>query len=186
LADQENASVMLKNVTGIEFTLTLTSAQSQTVISGQAAPYTVRVAPTNSAYPGVVTFTATGLPPGATVTFYPAVVAANGGPTPVNLSIQTASIVGMNKLERNVTSIALGLLLLPLAGARRMRRSGRAAGRYIFTMLVLLAGAVATTGLTGCGSHNGFFGHAPQTYNITVTATSGTIQHSFNATLTVQ
>jgi hypothetical protein len=170
----------------LDFTLTLTSAQSQTVISGQAAPYTVRVAPTSSAYPGVVTFTATGLPPGATVTFSPATVAANAGPTPVNLSVQTVSIVAMNKLERNATSIALGLLLLPLAGARRMRRSGRAAGRYIFTMLVLLAGAVTATGLTGCGSHNGFFGHAPQTYNITITATSGTIQHSVNTTLTVQ
>jgi hypothetical protein len=92
----------------------------------------------------------------------------------------------MNKLERNATSIALGLLLLPLAGARRMRRNGRAAGRYLFLMLVLLTGAVATAGLTGCGSGNGFFGHAPQTYNITITATSGTIQHSVNTTLIVQ
>jgi hypothetical protein len=170
----------------LDFTLTLTSAPSQTVISGQAAPYTVQVAPTNSVYPGVVTFTATGLPPGTTVTFTPTTVAANAGPAPVNLSVQTASIAAMNKLERNATSIALGLLLLPLAGARRMRRSGRAAGRYIFMMLVLFAGIAATAGLTGCGSHNGFFGHAPQTYNITITATSGNIQHSVNATLNVQ
>jgi hypothetical protein len=167
----------------LDFTLTLTSAQSQTVISGQAAPYTVRVAPTNSTYPGVVTFTATGLPPGAAVAFAPATVAANAGPTSVSLSVQTASIVATNKLERNATSIALGLLLLPLAGAKRMRR---AAGRYLFMMLVLFAGIAATAGLTGCGSHNGFFGHAPQTYNITITATSGNIQHSVNATLTVQ
>ena len=53
-------------------------------------------------------------------------------------------------------------------------------------MLVLLTGAVATAGLTGCGSGNGFFGHAPQTYNITITATSGAIQHSVNTTLIVQ
>ena len=52
--------------------------------------------------------------------------------------------------------------------------------------LVFLAGAVATAGLTGCGANNGFFGQAPQTYNITITATSGTIQHSVNATLTVE
>jgi hypothetical protein len=134
----------------------------------------------------VVTFTATGLPPGATATFTPTTVAANAGPTSVSLSVQTASIVGMNKLERNATPIVLSLLLLPFAGARRMRRLGRAAGRYLFMTLVLFTGIVATAGLTGCGSHNGFFGHAPQTYNITITATSGNIQHSVNATLTVQ
>ena len=53
-------------------------------------------------------------------------------------------------------------------------------------MLVLLVSVVATTGLTGCGSGNGFFGHAPQTYNITITATSGTIRHSVNVTLNVE
>jgi hypothetical protein len=113
-------------------------------------------------------------------------MAANAGSAPVNLSVQTASIVGMNRFERNATSIVLGLLLLPLAGARRMRRSASAAGRYIFMMLVLLAGVLTTMGLTGCGTHNGFFGHAPQTYKITITATSGTIQHSVNTTLIVQ
>jgi hypothetical protein len=170
----------------LDFTLTLTSAQSQTVISGMAAPYTVRVAPTNSAYPGVVTFTATGLPPGATVTFNPTTVGANGGPTGVNLSVQTASVIGMNKVGASVGSVVWGLFLLPLVGARRMRRSGHAVGRYLSLMFVLFAGVIATASLTGCGSHNGFFGHAPQTYTITITATSGTIQHSVNATLNVQ
>jgi hypothetical protein len=170
----------------LDFTLSLTSGQSQTVISGQAAPLAVQVAPTNGTYPGVVTFTATGLPPGATVAFSPATVAANAGSAPVNLNIQTASIVGSNKVERNTTAVALGLLLLPLAAARRMRRSVGVAGRYIFMMFILLAGALTTMGLTGCGSNNGFFGHAPQNYNITITATSGSIQHSVNATLNVQ
>lgn len=71
----------------LDFTLTLTSAQSQTVISGAAAPYTVQVAPTDGAYPGVVSFTATGLPTGATATFTPATVAADGGPTAINVSV---------------------------------------------------------------------------------------------------
>jgi hypothetical protein len=94
----------------------------------------------------------------------------------------------MNRLKGNATSIALGLLLLPFLGAKRKRllKSSGTAGRYIFMMFVLVAGAIGMAGLTGCGSHNGFFGHAPKTYDITITATSGTIQHSVNATLNVQ
>jgi hypothetical protein len=82
----------------------------------------------------------------------------------------------------------MGLLLLPLAGVKRKRLlSGRgAAGRYLFMAVLLLAGVAATAGLTGCGNGNGFFGHAPKTYNITITATSASIQHSVNATLNVQ
>ena len=73
----------------LDFTLTLTSAQSQTVIPGNAAPYTVQVAPTNVTYPGTVTFSATGLPAGATISFSPATVAANGGITPSSVKVQT-------------------------------------------------------------------------------------------------
>ena len=51
---------------------------------------------------------------------------------------------------------------------------------------VLLDGIAATTGLIGCGTGNGFFGKAPQTYNVTITATSGTIEHLVNVTLNVQ
>ena len=109
------------------------------------------------------------------------------------MSVQTASQVAADatsKLGKNALSVALGLLLLPFVGSRRLRSNGRAAGRYVFLMLVLLGGIVATTGLTGCGiagvKGNGFFGQAPQAYNITITATSGTIRHSVNVTLNVE
>jgi hypothetical protein len=102
--------------------------------------------------------------------------------------VQTAPLVSANSLGRNVTPIALGLLLLPLVGVRRKRllRGGGTAGRYLFMAVLLLAGVAATAGLTGCGTGNGFFGHAPKTYNITITAASATIWHSVNATLNVQ
>jgi hypothetical protein len=171
----------------LDFTLTRTSAESQTIITGEAATIAVQVAPTNGTYPGNVIFAATGLPVGATATFTPATLAANGGPTSVNLKVHTAPLVSANRFD-HVTSIALGLLLLPLLGTKRgqLIGNGRAARRYLFMVLVLLASAVTVTSLTGCGDRNGFFGHAPQTYTITITATSGSVQHSVNATLNVQ
>ena len=167
----------------LDFTLTLTSAQSQTVIPGNAAPYTVQVAPTKVTYPGTVTFSATGLPAGATISFSPAMVAADGGITPSNVTVQTApQKAALN--SGSVGSFALALLMLPFATSRRMRKSSR---RYFYLLILLLGGIAATTGLTGCGYNgNGFFGQAPQAYNIIITATSGTIQHSVNVTLNVQ
>ena len=174
----------------LDFTLTLTSAQSKTVLPGASASYTLQVAPTNTNYPGPVTFSAAGLPIGANISFSPATVAAGAGPAAVNFSVQTAGQVATGaagKLGKNGLPVALGLLLLPFVGSRRLRRNGSAAGRYVFLMLVLLGGIVATSGMTGCGFNgNGFFGQAPHTYNITITATSGTIQHSVNVTLNVE
>ncbi|MFL6427308.1 MAG: beta strand repeat-containing protein [Acidobacteriaceae bacterium] len=167
----------------LDFTLTLPSSGSQTVIPGNAASYAVRVAPTNTAYPGTVTFTATGLPAGDTISFTPATVAANAGMTPSNVSVQTAPQLAASNLQTKSLPILLGVLILPFAGSRRMRKG---AGRYLWILIVILGGAAVTTGLTGCGTGNGFFGQIPQTYNITITATSGTIQHSVNVTLNVQ
>jgi hypothetical protein len=187
-ATSATAPVTVSAAVALDFTLTRTSAASQTIIPGQAVTIALQVAPTSGTYPGVVSFTATGLPAGATATFTPAPVAANAGPAPVNLDVQTAPLASANRLGNPVAPIAFGMFLLPLLGAKRKKliSNGRAAGRYLLMVLVLLAGAVTMAGLTGCGSGNGFFGHAPQTYNITITATSGTVQHSVNATLNVQ
>ncbi len=167
----------------LDFTLTLTSAGTQTVIPGNTASYTVQVAPTNVTYPGTVTFSATGLPKGATISFSPATVAADGGVTPSNVRVLTAQQkAALN--SGSIGSAVLALLMLPFATSRRIRRSSR---RYFYLLILVLGGIGATAGLTGCGYNgNGFFGQAPQTYHITITATSGTIQHSVNVTLNVQ
>jgi hypothetical protein len=170
----------------LDFSLTLTSAGTQTVIPGASTTYNVQVAPLNVLYPGTVTFSVSGLPAGATATFTPSTVAANGGTVPVTMTVQTASQLSLNKLKGSAElPIALALLVLPFAAFKR-RKSLSAAGRYLLLAFIVLAGAAATTGLTGCGTGNGFFGQAPQNYNLTITATSGTIQHSVSVTLNVQ
>lgn len=75
--------------------------------------------------------------------------------------------------------IALGFLALPLAWVRRRRRFGS-----LVALLVLLA--AVSVGLSGCGSpSSGYYGQTPQTYNLTVTATSGNLVRSTYLTLNV-
>jgi vacuolar-type H+-ATPase subunit I/STV1 len=72
-------------------------------------------------------------------------------------------------------------LLLPVLGMRRLRRSRKRC--FVFLMgLVSLGFVIAISGCVG----GGFFNVTPYTYPITVTATSGTIQHSTIVSLTVQ
>jgi hypothetical protein len=174
------------NVADFVFTST-NGTQSQTIIPGQTAHYTFQISPEPPGYPGIVTFTVSGLPPGATAVFTPNNIPVNGGPQTVTLSITTASISAA--VERPLppgrrAPILLGILLLPLAGVGRIRR--RRLGR-VLNILLLFAGSIATLAvLTGCGSGNGYFGQKQQSYNVTVTATSGPAVHTENVTLTLE
>ena len=177
------ASFTVTTAAALDFTMsTGTATQSQVVNTGGAATYTLQIAPTGSAYPNNVTFTASGVPEGASFTFSPAIVPATNGPATVNFTVQTASGQSSNGydnlggLHNRLAPVALGLLLLPFAGMRRIRKGMRKAV-FPLCALLLLAGMVS---LTGCG---GSLHAQAQSYNITVTATSGTLQHSTTVTL---
>jgi hypothetical protein len=45
---------------------------------------------------------------------------------------------------------------------------------------------VATAALSGCGTNNGFFGQSQKTYNVTISATSGTVSHTATVTLDLE
>ena len=77
--------------------------------------------------------------------------------------------------------MVLALLLLPFGMKRRVREKLK--GRMLLLVL-LLAGMTAA--VTGCGASNGFMLQSPGTYTLTVTASSGTLQHSQIVTLIVQ
>ena len=61
--------------------------------------------------------------------------------------------------------------------------------KILFTLLCLLVlagGLVATTAISGCGTAGGFFAQAQQSYDVTITATAGGVQHSAVVSLEVQ
>jgi len=113
-----------------------------------------------------VTFSATGLPTGATATFSPATIAAGSGATTVTLTIQTST----SPTARNenpipgepLVPVALGFLLLPLAAMKSVRRRLR---QMPCLPLLLAAAALAlgaVLGLSGCSGDGGLSSQMPR------------------------
>ncbi len=174
-----------------DFTVTATSSTTTTVIPGRVATYTFSVSPTGAtAFPAAITFSATGLPAGATAVFTPASLAAGAGTSTVTLNIQTslsASAVRTNNdgmLASRLAPFSLALLLLPFAV--KLRKAGRRFSRMMSILLLLAASAAAIAGLSGCGSNTGMFGHPQKSYTVVITATSGTLVHTSNVNLTIE
>jgi hypothetical protein len=171
-------------VGSLDFTFTNTGASAYTAAPGAVASYSFALAPLYGSYAGPVSFTVTGLPAGAVASFTPSSVAADGGAVPVTMTVQTASAMAHNDNYGNSPlgrGVVLALLLLPFGMKRKLREKLR--GRMLLLVL-LLAGTTAA--MTGCGSNSGFILQSPGTYTLTVTATSGTLQHSQIVTLIVQ
>ncbi len=169
--------------------------QSITTQVGTKAVFALQANPGNGGvYPGLVTFSVTGLPAGATAVFSPATLAQNSGAQTVTLTVQTAAgsatapvSVSKRDLGEDMGKAALALVLLPLAASRRLRKTGRG-----LTLLLLVAiGSLAGAGfLTGCGFASGAAWNSknagPVTYDLTVTMTSGSIAHTTKVSLTTQ
>ena len=151
---------------------------------------------TGTTFPTITYLTVTGLPPGGTVTLntpgwtqltstswsLPALASLSD----VSFSFHMPAVpvsAGLVAPRSNLPTLPIGLatlLLLPFA--RRMRRAGKRF-RGMVAILMLVAISAAVTGLSGCGATNGFFAAQPQTYTVTITATTGTLSHSTNVTL---
>jgi len=173
------------NVPALGFTLSTTGVTSQTITAGQAATYTYAIAPIdNGNYPGTVTFVVTGLPPGASYSVSPATFSANAGAQTFTMKVGTQAPAQMaSGKKRNPWpfsgegSIALALLLFPIA---RIWRRGRYCLRGLLLPVCIL-GSVALLMAAGCGVTAGT--GAPANYTITLTATSGSVQHAAEVTL---
>jgi CSLREA domain-containing protein len=172
-----------------DFAISATNA-SATLLQGSPAVFNLAVTPLNStAFSASLTLAATGLPTGATAVFSPASIASGAGSTPVTMTIQAPKSAAMNQpaggsIVGKLTPFSLALFLLPIVG--RLRKAGKRFSRMVTVLLLLFAGAVAMTGLSGCGSTNGFFGQMPKAYTVTITGSMGTVSHSTTTILIVQ
>ncbi len=161
---------------------------SATVTPGGTATYTLDIGPSvGTVFPAPVTLSLSGLPPGATGTLSPTVLPAGSSLSSVTLTIQLPPQTARNNQKSSPmrsSPLILGLLILPFA--QKLRRTGKRLSGKLTFLLMLIAGTAGFTAMTGCSSSNGFFAQQQQSYTITITATSGTLSHSTNVTLTVE
>jgi hypothetical protein len=166
-----------------DFSLSTSGSTTQTVASGNVANYAVTVAPQSGAFTGVVDFSASGLPAGATVSFSPAQVVPGLQSVNVTMSVQTSTTL-LTRTRGQIRAIALAGLLIPLwmVGIRRRR-----AQRWS-----VLCGLFVAMGVAGCGARSASTPvQGGKTYTLTVTGTSTNlagvvVSHSTQVTLVVE
>jgi hypothetical protein len=173
---------------GSDFTMTSTNG-SPDVQSGQPATIPLTLAPQGS-FTGLIHFSLTGLPPGASASFSPAILALVG-PAIDTLTVTTTP--KFNYLSRNTTprfrSLSAGLLWLPLAGlifgGASLARKRKDKYSACFLLLALSVTAVMLGGCAGAGllQHPGT---PPGAYQLMITATSANAAHTTVVTLHVQ
>jgi hypothetical protein len=181
-----------------------TTTPTVTALPGGTAVFTFTLTPTAGTFPTSVTLTASGLPTGATYRFSPAVLPAGSGATTVTLTVQLQQVAELTQMPfghhdrfvsgsfaRNdghhtgdsiggkLAPFGLALLLLPFAG--RMRKTRKRLAQWM-SILLILATMGAATMLTGCLVSQ----ITGQSYNVTVTATAGSLSRTTSFTLVVK
>ena len=177
------------------------SPATATVTSGQPGTFSISATPNAGSLTSAVTFTCANLPQFASCNFAPATVSGATVAASTTLTVGTSPTLAQNNIPGLRPGLpvtvfagmpALGLIALLFADERFAKRNRKRALALLFAVLL-----VATLALTGCGGSSMTSpAAAPErplhastpagTYNLTVTATSGTLQHSTTLTLTVQ
>jgi len=163
----------------------------ETVTAGQTASYNLDVRPlgNGSTFRASVTLACSGLPALSTCSFTPGSVGSGSGDTNVVVNVRTTAAIPASAQARGGSlkyALAVSLVLL---GFGRMRRAPR--GKLFGVLFVVLMVGTIEPGCGGGSSGGGGGGGAGQpgtptgNYTITATATSGSLTHTAQVSLTV-
>ena len=145
-----------------------------TVAAGQSRTTTVSVTPVNG-FASAVSFSCSGLATGASCSFSPATVTPSGTAATTTLTVTTPATSAAMRSNSERFFPGSGLVLALCCFGWKKRR----------LCMQVLAVSVAGLGLlSGCGG-GGSSSTQPVTSAITITATSGSLQHKTTLTLTV-
>ena len=175
-----SAAFTLSVSSAFDFTFAATGTQSQTIAYNGSASYGFTVTPTTGGFPYQVSFTVSGLPAGFAASFSPSPVTP--GSSAVNMQLTVHSTTKYTAVQQSgfgFFGVAVAFMLLPFMAVRRIRR--RLHSSLLLVLFVSVA-LVASMGLTGCGQDI----INPSSYNLVVTATGGSQQHSASVGLVIK
>lgn len=155
------------------------SPASLTMTAGQSGTATVSVTPANG-FNTAVSFSCSGLPAGTSCSFSPATLTPSGAAASTTLTIFTSAAAAIRRDSSPLLPIsALAAVLCCFTWKRRRLQS----------LLLLAVSLAALNLLSACGSGSGggttLPPRQPVTAAVTITATSGSLQHSATVSLTV-
>lgn len=162
---------------------------NQTVIPGQTATFKFSVLPLSGAFNFPITFSVTGLPPGASAVFTPPTLSLGSTPSSFTIAITTAAAsTSLQHYPLWSGGAAVAVLLLPFFGPAR-RRARRM--KPLILCGIAFTSLIGFAALSGCGTGTGFFGQPQKSYTLTMTGTAAspngtTLQHSTTVVMTVQ
>jgi hypothetical protein len=171
---------------------------SATVNAGHPAIFNLTIAPSNGTYANPITFTAKGLPAGATASFGPSATITPGATSQTEtLTITTAPHTATSEYYFTLRNppvlvllclVGMALAFAGLALRTAARRVRRLAPQYLLAFLLVACAGLAACAGGGASSStqpNPATGTPAGTYTIQVIATSGEVSHFTTVTLTV-
>ena len=171
-----------------DFTISATPA-TDTVKAGHTGSFTLVLTPVNQPFTGAITFMAAGLPVKSNFAVSPTSVTPGANPAMTEAVVYTTAgdpYTGENfSLKAGPLAAILPGLWLVFGLGFRKRWAKQPRGARALLILVALASSLVAYGCAGSAGNFQLLGTTPGQYAITVTGTSGTIQHSTTVTLTV-
>jgi Big-like domain-containing protein/VCBS repeat protein len=148
-----------------------------TVAAGGSVNININVAPVGTAFNGVVTMSASGLPAGSTASFNPStVIPGTAGATTVLTVAFSASAKLVHKPDTNRPLAPFGFVALGMCLFFRKRKQLAKSLAMVLACAAMLCGAIIGCGTTSSGTKS-------QTIVVTVTGTSGAAHQSTIITL---